>query len=340
MKKVYLCLVILVLLISIVSCEDNNESVNNEEKYNLTVKIQGEGEIKSSESNLLDGNTYQYNSGLLEINAIPADGWKFSEWIGEVSLSGNPKTTVLIDKDKIITAVFVEDNEEPEPDDYDFFDNFDGDSVDTSKWLVAGWVEHGGQTSRDRVYTEDGKLVMVFEYDTDYYNENGLYKSSAMQTRRDDFRYGRWEARLKAVETDGVLPTMYTIDWRDESIRTCQEIDIELVSTNIGDDYSEVHLALHGKDFKSWSTDIELPFNPAADYHIWGFDITEDRVQWFVDDIILYEYFYDDKTGVIDAPYTLKFNFWSNAGHWIQGPPVENTEIYYNIDWVRFTSYE
>jgi len=146
---------------------------------------------------------------------------------------------------------------------------------------------------------------------------------------------------LKPTDIDGVLPTMYTIDWREPEVRTRQEIDIEFVSTNIGDDYSEVHLAVHGADFESWETQVELPFNPADDFHIWGFDITEERIQWFVDDIVLYEYDYENYPGSIDAPYSLKFNFWSSMNSpWIKGPPEANKEIYYYIDWVKFKSYE
>ena len=227
-----------------------------------------------------------------------------------------------------------------------FLDTFEHGAVDTDKWRVGTWSEHGGQLSRDRVYVQDDKLVMVFEYDSDYYQETGLFKSSAIQSVRDDFRYGRWEASLKPTDVDGVLPTMYTIDWRDPELRTRQEIDIEFVTVNISDDYSEVHFAVHGADYDSWDTQVELPFNPADDFHVWGFDITEDRIQWFVDDIVLYEYWYDEQPGVIDAPYSLKFNFWSTkledggSGNWIQGPPEPDTELYYYIDWVRFIPYE
>ena len=231
-----------------------------------------------------------------------------------------------------------------------FYDDFSGggpeSAIDTDLWQIGTWREHGGQLSAERTYIEDDMLVLVFEYDPEYYAETGLFKSSAIQTRRNDFGYGRWEARLKPTDVDGVLPTMYTIDWRDNGGQTRQEIDIELVTVNISDAYSEVHLAVHGADFRSWSTQAELPFNPADDFHVWGFDITDDRIQWFVDDIVLHEYWYDEQSGLIDAPYSMKFNFWSariedgGPGNWIQGPPVPDTELYYYIDWVRFTPVE
>ena len=242
-----------------------------------------------------------------------------------------------------------QDAGEPDPLDgpgVDFIDTFEDGEVDTEKWLIGTWTEHGGQLSTDRVNVEDDKLVMSFEYDQAFYDDTGLFKGSAIQTRREDFSFGRWESRLKIPDEDGVLPTMYTIDWRDNGGQTRQEIDIEFVTINIDDDHSEVHFAVHGADFDSWETQVELPFNPADDFHVWGFDISEERIKWFVDDIDLYEYWYDDEDGVIDAPYMLKYNFWSarledgGAGNWIQGPPVADTEIRYTIDWVRFLPHD
>jgi len=235
-----------------------------------------------------------------------------------------------------------------------FLDDFGDQEIDTDLWQIGTWCEHGGQLSAERIYVENEMLVLAFEYDTEYYNDTGLFKSSAIQTRRDDFGYGRWEARLKPTDVDGVLPTMYTIDWRDQGGRTRQEIDIEFVTVNIGDEYSEVHLAVHSAEFRSYDTQVELPFNPAHEFRVWGFDITEERIRWFVleddddddSEIVLHEYWYRDRPGWIDAPYSLKFNFWSarredgGAGNWIQGPPPPDTELYYHIDWVEFTPYE
>lgn len=84
--------------------------------------------------------------------------------------------------------------------------------IDEAVWQVAAWVEHGGQTSPERCYAENGVLNMIFINDPDYYQSTGHYLSAAIQTRRS-FLYGRWEARLKPSSVPGVLNSMYTIDW-------------------------------------------------------------------------------------------------------------------------------
>jgi len=254
----------------------------------------------------------------------------------------------------IISVVFTGcgDSSEPEDDIDDsnlgeeeyvktpFADEFNGNEVDGSVWRIATWVEHGGQTGRERCFVKDGYLNLVFINDS----EKG-FLSSAIETN-DEFLYGRWEARLKASSIKGVLNSMYTIDWDNtadpssSSDGTKQEIDIEFLTYSFSDSNGEVHLALHaeGKPSSGTNPDIALDFNPSDDFHIWGFDVTSEYIEWFVDDLVLKRITYSENAIEINAPYNLKFNFWS-AEHWINGPPVPDTECIYLIDWVRFTPH-
>jgi beta-glucanase (GH16 family) len=211
-----------------------------------------------------------------------------------------------------------------------FEDNFNDEQVDESVWQIGTWVEHGGQTGRERCYLENGCLNLVFINDS----EEG-FLSSAIQTR-EEFLYGRWEARLKPSSVSGVLNSMYTIDW-DDGNGTKQEIDIEFLTYTFDNDSGKVHFAVHAEGLESYNTnpDIELDFNPSEDFHICGFDITPEQIRWFVDDKVLLIYNYSEHDIVIDSEYQLKFNFWSSE-HWINGPPEENTECIYQIDWIRF----
>jgi hypothetical protein len=219
-----------------------------------------------------------------------------------------------------------------------FFDDFDGDQVNTSVWQIATWREHGGQTGTERCYASDGYLNMLFINDS---NEGFL--SSAIQTR-DEFLYGKWEARLKPSDVPGILNSMYTIDWNNtadnssNSNGTKQEIDIEFLTCTFSETSGEVHFAVHaeGRESFNLNPDLKLDFNPSDDFHIWGFEISTEKIEWFVDEIILHSYVYSENDIAIDAPYQLKLNVWS-AEHWINGPPAENTECLYLIDWIKFT---
>lgn len=220
------------------------------------------------------------------------------------------------------------------------FDDFDSSAINTSRWQIATWSEHGGQTGKDRCFAKDGFLNMVFINSS----ESG-FLSAAIQTR-EEYLYGRWEARLKPSSVSGVLNSMYTIDWNNTSDNsstgngTKQEIDIEFLTFSFGNDTGSVHYAVHAQDRESFQTnpDIPLSFNPSDDFHVWGFEVTPEKINWFVDSIPLKTYEYDENDVSINAPYQLKFNVWS-AQKWINGPPAPNVETVYLIDWIRFTPY-
>lgn len=218
-----------------------------------------------------------------------------------------------------------------------FYEGFDG-PVNSEIWQILNGSEHGGNLSSERCYVENGLLNMIFINDP----VKG-YLSSAIQTR-NEFLYGRWEARLKPSDVPGVLNSFYTIDWNNTSDNTSgsdgtkQEVDIEFLTKSFDNRSGEVHFAVHenGKESFQTNPDIKLDFNPSTDFHIWGFKITPDYIEWFVDDTVLHRYTYKENEIEIDAPYMLKLNFWSSE-HWIEGPPKENEECIYQIDWIKFT---
>lgn len=226
-----------------------------------------------------------------------------------------------------------------------FRDDFTGPAIDESVWQIATWKEES-QTSRDRCYITAGILNLVFIYAGKDGSNNDIFNGAAIQTR-DEFLYGKWEARLKPTGVPGVLNSMYTIDWDNTttgnsgSDGTKQEIDIEFLTRSFGASQGEVHYAVHASGRNSFNTnpDIHLNFNPSADFHIYGFEITPDHIRWTVDGMVLNEYSYQGNAISINAPYQLKFNVWSQNGAWVGGPPPIGTECIYQIDWISFTPY-
>ena len=219
-------------------------------------------------------------------------------------------------------------------------DDFNTDSVDTSIWQVASWQEEG-MTSPERCYTENGFLNMIF-----INSSSDGFLSAAIQTW-SEFLYGRWEARLKPSSVPGLLNSLYTIDWNDTTVEgdgdgTKQEIDIEFLTNSFAGESGEVHFAVHEYGSTSFNTnpDIALDFNPSDEFHVWGFEITPEHIQWFVDDTVLQTYTYSENDITIDAPYQLKMNVWTQNGGWVGGPPEADTPCLYQIDWIRFTPHE
>ena len=70
--------------------------------YVLTVQVVGQGTTTPA------AGQHVYPAGtVVDLSATPAIGWKFSRWAGEVAEPNSPTTTVTMDRDKEVTAVFA-----------------------------------------------------------------------------------------------------------------------------------------------------------------------------------------------------------------------------------------
>jgi len=90
----------------------------NEYSLMVTVTPAGSGSV-----NLNNTGPYHYND-VVKLTAIPALGWSFSNWSGDLSSSANP-TTMVINGNKAVTATFTQNV-------YLFSDGFE--SEDFSAW--------------------------------------------------------------------------------------------------------------------------------------------------------------------------------------------------------------
>ncbi len=72
------------------------------ETTTLTVQVEGDGTVDPEEGiHTFDKDT------LVHLRATPANEWIFDRWIGEVVDSASAETTVLMDKDKAVKALFI-----------------------------------------------------------------------------------------------------------------------------------------------------------------------------------------------------------------------------------------
>lgn len=70
--------------------------------YVLTVQVVGQGTTTPA------AGEHVYPAGtVVNLSATPATGWKFSHWAGEVAEPNSPTTTVTMDRDKEVIAVFA-----------------------------------------------------------------------------------------------------------------------------------------------------------------------------------------------------------------------------------------
>jgi uncharacterized repeat protein (TIGR02543 family) len=78
-------------------------AVFEEGEYRLTIKIEGEGQTSPTAGR----HTYKEDK-VVELEAIPDNGWEFVRWEGDVEDEDDDTTTVTMDEDKTVTACFAQ----------------------------------------------------------------------------------------------------------------------------------------------------------------------------------------------------------------------------------------
>jgi beta-glucanase (GH16 family) len=200
-------------------------------------------------------------------------------------------------------------------------DEFDGESIDESKW---GFEENcmGGGNNEQQCYTKrsenafvTGGVLTIRAQREDYtgaldpgngntQNTTLPYTSARLRTlNKGDWQYGRFEVRAKLPQGQGTWPAIWMLptDWVYGGWAASGEIDImEAVNLKtLSDDVnavqgeleSRVHGTLHyGKAwpenvYSGESYKLADGINPADDYHTYAVEWQEGEIRWYVDDV-------------------------------------------------------
>ncbi|WP_242258659.1 family 16 glycosylhydrolase [Streptococcus thoraltensis] len=245
---------------------------------------------------------------------------------------------------------------------------------------IRGNEQQHYSSSAENVTVKDGKLVLTVTdrpIEDQYYNKDKhgdrarlvKYNSGSIRTSgKQEFLYGRIEARMKLPKGKGVFPAFWTLgadfnlDGRIESGQgynwpSTGEIDImELTGTENGSGnktvYGTPHFFFPGADADNdgnvgsgYSGNLSLNEDFSEDYHIFGINWSEDRIEWYVDDVIYNTLVYDKSERsqalkkAFNRPQFIQFNLatggnWpGDAGNNLAGQTVE-------VDWVRWLQNE
>jgi len=117
-----------------ITVEDPSEvtAVFEKQEYEMSIDTDGEGAVYEQ---IIYGKTAEYEHGTpLELTAVPAEGWRFVGWEGDLSGPVNP-AQVMVDNPKDITAVF-------ERKEYDLSIQTDGRGAVSEEVLQAKTSSH------------------------------------------------------------------------------------------------------------------------------------------------------------------------------------------------------
>jgi beta-glucanase (GH16 family) len=177
-----------------------------------------------------------------------------------------------------------------------FEDNFDGEAgaaIDTTKWSHDvgghGWGNQQLEFNTDRTanaqHDGDGKLVIAALKQQLGANE---YTSARLRTQgKFDQAYGRFEARVKLPEGQGLWPAFWMLSTKYNTVGwpECGELDIMEVR---GSEPGVVHGSAHGPGYSGGnpkSDSYTLPGGKSFsdDFHVFSLEWSPGEVHWFVD---------------------------------------------------------
>jgi len=137
------------------------------------------------------------------------------------------------------------------------------------------------------------------------------------------YTYGRFEARIKSAQRDGMLSSFFT--YHDGS-DTWNEIDIEIIGRY--NDNVQFNTITPGQINHVRSQCVN--FNPAEDFHTYAFEWTPDYVAWFIDGNEVCRQT-EDHIKTLTQPQKIMMNIWN--------PTYENWVGVFNVNTLPFFAY-
>lgn len=223
-------------------------------------------------------------------------------------------------------------------------ENFNGKALNEKVWNyelgngcpnICGW----GNNER-QVYTKnnhklaDGKLVVTVKKDGETYTSTRITTAGTKE-----FKYGYIETRAKLPVGQGIWPAFWMLGSNIKQVGWPMAGEIDILEY-VGKEPDQVFTSLHTKDShgntintkKTEIKDIEEGF------HTYAINWTEDKIEFFVDDMSVYTFAPTTKTTEV-WPYSQPFYFIINVavGGNFGGPEVDD-KIFpqeFVIDYVR-----
>jgi beta-glucanase (GH16 family) len=214
-----------------------------------------------------------------------------------------------------------------------FSDEFNGTSVDVSKWAFKSYAEaDNGQGNKGNQQLEwnqasncsvaNGLLTITAKPDSIISPSGIKYDWSSClitSTPSYSFQYGFIEERVKFPKERGFWPGFWT--WQAPGVNVWSETDVyEYYSDNPTKLYLTQHSGTGG------SCVITPSFDPSADFHTYGASISAQGTSWYIDGI---------KVCSTTATPTAQTNIISNMFVYAGVPPYPGTTAYKQVDYIR-----
>ncbi|MBO7565041.1 MAG: family 16 glycosylhydrolase [Clostridiales bacterium] len=236
-----------------------------------------------------------------------------------------------------------------------WYDEFDGDKMDESKWNYEphepGWTNNELQeytTSTDNVFVRDGKLVLKAiktEKDgKDYYTSGKVTGQN-----KTDFQYGKVVVSAKVPEGQGLWPAIWMMP-KEESFYgqwpKCGEIDImESLGSDTTISYSTIHYGEPHAEQQGTITKAGAD-SFSSKFHEYSVEWEPGEMRFYTDNelVLTVNDWFTAVEGEDDKPYPAPFNqpFFVQmnlavGGNWPGNPDATTdfSKAEFEIDYVR-----
>jgi len=233
----------------------------------------------------------------------------------------------------------------------DEFDLADGSRLDPEFWNYSlgtgngGWGNNESQVYTDRIensFIENGTLVIQA---LEEQHMGAKYTSARVNTMvKAEFAYGRFEARAKLPNTQGIWPAIWMMPTLAKYGAWPASGEIDIMEM-IGEEPGVVHGSLHyGTPLTSQTDSFSLPGGETfdQDFHVFVVEWETDEIRWYIDGEMYHKathWF----TSYTDAPKGAPFNqpfYWilnvAVGGNW-PGYPDDDSQFpqRMTVDYVR-----
>jgi beta-glucanase (GH16 family) len=250
-----------------------------------------------------------------------------------------------------VTPVTVDDDSPRVPSGWRLVwnDEFNGDSVNTSKWRVRddSWAtnELSMVTNRAKnVSVSDGVLNITAHRERySAYGETRDYTSGYLDTiGKSSWTYGRFEVRAKLPTKQGVSKGMWPAFWLRPNDGGKGEIDVmEAVGQSTSDNRisQTIWYDYTGRIARQVHEDILPTGTSSGSFHVYATEWEPGEIRWYVDGRLTYVRNLDTTPwmagSIFAKPYNIRLNL-QVGGSW-PGTPNSSTEFpsTYKVDYVR-----
>ncbi|MGE4490530.1 MAG: family 16 glycosylhydrolase [Kiritimatiellales bacterium] len=180
----------------------------------------------------------------------------------------------------------------------DFSDEFNAVQLDEQKWHNDESDWGTWSWNPDNVYLQNGSLHIRMAYDPHLRDGQQIFYKSGIVQSKQRIHYGFFEARLKGASVfPGVCPAFWikgSGDPEDSRMkgtegRASSEVDFVELQEAPGDIHQidcNLHAAVEMDGKLQWVRRRQhwvAPWDPRDDYHIYGCEVNETSITWYID---------------------------------------------------------